>query len=120
MGPDKIIVAVSGAIGIIFTYWFFLFKQDSAVIVQKNVIDIVVDGGYSPDTILVKKGKTTTINFLRKDPSSCLEEVVLGDFNIRKQLPLNKKISIAITPKTTGTYAFSCGMHMFHGKIIVA
>ena len=65
------------------------------------------------------KGKTTTINFFRKDPSSCLEEVILSDFKIRKYLPLNKKVSIEITPQKTGEYSFSCGMNMFHGKVKV-
>ena len=47
-------------------------------------VDITVEGGYQPDVISVPKGKTTKINFFRKDPSSCLEEVVLSDFKIKK------------------------------------
>lgn len=82
-------------------------------------VDITVEGGYSPEVILIPKGKTTKINFTRKDPSSCLEEVVLSDFKIRKYLPLNQKVSIEVTPQETGEFKFSCRMNMFHGKIIV-
>lgn len=118
MNMDKIIVVFVGFSGIIFTYWFFLMKKDRIVKAVKS-IDILVEGGYSPDTISIPKGKTTRINFLRRDENSCLEEVILSDFKIKKFLPLNKKVRISITPDKPGVYNFSCGMQMFHGKIIV-
>lgn len=118
MTVDKLIVILFSIGGIVFTYWFFLMKKDSAIVVN-NSVDITVDGGYSPDVISISHGKTTKIYFIRKDPSSCLEEVVLPDFKIRKYLPLNKKVSISISPKKTGTYEIVCGMGMFHEKILV-
>ena len=99
MNIDKFLVTIFSGIGIVFTYWFFLMKKEDEAVRAKNSIDIIVDGGYSPEVISVLKGKTTTINFIRKDPSSCLEEVVLSDFKIRKFLPLNQKTSIKITPQ---------------------
>lgn len=118
MTLDKIIVTIVGIVGIAFTYLFFLMKKDE-VVEALDSVDITVEGGYSPSTISIPKGKTTTINFFRKDPSGCLEEVVLSDFKIRKYLPLNQKISIALTPEKSGVYEFVCGMNMFHGKVIV-
>lgn len=120
MEIDKLLVALFSIGGIAFTYWFFLLKKDDeAVVVKTNSVDITVEGGYSPNVISILKNKTTTINFFRKDQSSCLEEVVLPDFKIRKYLPLNKTTAISITPKKEGTFEISCGMNMFHGKIIV-
>ncbi len=118
MSINKIIVTIIGLLGVGFTYWFFLMKKDEVVAVTDS-IDIMVEGGYSPSVISIPHGKTTKINFFRKDPSSCLEEVVLSDFKIRKYLPLNQKVSIEIKPKKAGEYNFECGMNMFHGKIIV-
>ncbi|MDP2638471.1 MAG: cupredoxin domain-containing protein [Candidatus Levybacteria bacterium] len=118
MSIDKYLVMVFSFLGIAFTYWYFLMKKDEVISVTDSV-DIVVSGGYSPETISVPKGKTTKINFLRKDQSSCLEEVVLSEFKIRKYLPLNEKVSIEVTPNKEGVFPFSCGMNMFHGKIIV-
>lgn len=118
MNLDKIFVTIFGLVGITFTYWFFLMKKDEEVKVTGSV-DITVDGGYTPSVISVPKGKSTVINFLRKDPSSCLEEVVLPEFKVRKFLTLNQKISVEIKPKKSGEFPFSCGMNMFHGKIIV-
>lgn len=118
MTIDKIIVTLFGFAGIAFTYWFFLMKKEKEAAVSDSV-DITVEGGYTPDTISIPKGKTTKVSFTRKDPSSCLEEVVLGDFKIRRFLPLNKKVTVEVTPKKTGEFKFECGMNMFHGKIIV-
>lgn len=127
MTPDKIIVTIIGLVGIGFTYWFFLGKREKEVVVSDSAVDstgslqvdIVVEGGYTPEVISIPKGKTTKINFTRTDPSSCLEEVVLGYFKIRKYLPLNQKVTIELTPLQTGEFAYACGMNMYHGKIMV-
>jgi len=116
---NEIIVTVSGVIGIIFVFWFFLMKKDKKEVTVIDSIDITVEGGYSPEIISIPKGKTTQLNFIRKDPSNCLEEVVLPDFKVRKYLPFNEKVVIELNPKQTGEFKYSCGMNMFHGKIIV-
>lgn len=118
MGTDKVIVTISSLAGIIFTYWFFLMKNEKEVEVS-NEVDITVDGGYSPGVISIPQGKPTKLNFIRKDSNSCLEEVVLGDFKIRKNLPLNQKVTVEIKPEKKGEFDYACGMNMFHGKIRV-
>lgn len=118
MSIDKIIVIIVGILGTIFTYWFFLMRKE--VIVQvSDEIDIKVEGGYNPEVISIPRGVKTKINFLRTDSSDCLSEVILSDFKIKKELPLNQKVSIEITPQKSGEFKFSCGMNMFHGKVIV-
>lgn len=116
---DKVLVTIAGIAGIVFTYWFFLAKKEEVVVSVKDSVNITVEGGYSPDIISIPKGKTTKITFLRKDASDCLEEVVLSAFKIRKTLPLNEEVTIELTPKQSGEFPFSCGMNMYHGKIIV-
>ena len=118
MTLDRIVVIIIGVLGIAFTFWFFLMKREKEVEVS-NEVDITVSGGYSPEVISISKGKLTRINFLRTDPTDCLSEVVLGDFKIRKQLPLNQKVTVEITPQKMGEFRFTCGMNMFHGKIVV-
>lgn len=118
MSLDKIIVSAASLLGIAFTYWFFLGKKEKEIQVSDSV-DIVVEGGYTPEAISIPKNKTTKINFIRKDPNSCLEEVILGDFKIKKYLPLNQKITVELTPNKTGEFTYSCAMNMYHGKIIV-
>ncbi len=118
MTIDKIIVSIFSIAGMVFTYWFFLMKNEDSIEV-KDSVDIIVEGGYSPQNIVIQKGKTTKINFIRRDPSSCLEEVVLGDFKTRRFLPLNKKVTIELKPQEEGEFTFGCGMNMHHGKIII-
>lgn len=115
---DKVIVAIIGFLGIFATAWFFFGKKEEAV-ESKEKVDIKVSGGYNPSKIIVLKGKTTTLSFFRTDANSCLEEVVLSDFKIKKYLPLNEKVDIKIKPEKAGEFDISCSMNMFHGKIIV-
>lgn len=118
MTLDKLLVIIFSGLGIVFVYWYFLLKNEQETKVEESA-DIIVEGGYSPGVISIPVNKTTKLNFLRKDPSSCLEEVVIPDFKIRKVLPLNEKVTIELTPQTKGEFNFSCGMNMFHGKIVV-
>ena len=118
MTIDKIIVSLAGLVTILLTHWFFFGKKEEAVSASGEII-IIVEGGYKPATIRIEKGKPTIIHFLRHDPNPCLEEVVLSDFKIKKYLPLNEKVTVSLTPHKSGTFPFSCGMNMFHGKIIV-
>ncbi len=122
MTLDKLLVSISSVISIAFVYWFFLLKKEKEV-VALNSIDIVVDGGYSPENIIIPKGKVTKINFTRRDPTSCLEEVIMSlspdGRNIKKYLPLNKKVTIELKPQESGEFIYHCSMNMYHGKIIV-
>ena len=67
----------------------------------------------------IKKGKDTTLTFIRKDPNNCLEEIVFPEFKITKYLPLNKPVDVTLRPVKTGVFEFHCSMNMFKGKIIV-
>ena len=118
MPIDKILMGIGGLSAILFVAWFFFGKKVREVAVDRQV-QIMVDGGYTPEVISVKKGQPVTLKFFRKDASSCLEEVVLPDFGVRKMLALNETTAIEITPQQAGEFTFSCGMNMYHGKIKV-
>ena len=94
-------------------------KSIQAQLYPKHKIEIIVAGGYTPERSEVPVGKPTVLHFFRKDPSSCLEEVVISDLKIRRPLALNERTDITITPSRVGTLPFTCGMGMFHGTIIV-
>lgn len=118
MDADKLLVLAAGAAAIGFVHWFFLMRKGTSASAASGVIDVRVDGGYSPERILVPAGAKTVINFTRTDPSTCLEEIVISDLKIREFLPLDRMVSIEVAPAEKGEYPFSCGMNMFHGKII--
>jgi plastocyanin domain-containing protein len=79
----------------------------------------VDDKGFSPSTIPVTKGETTTIEFVRTSDATCARDVVLADLNVTKSLPLNAPVDVPIAPHEATTYAFACGMGMFKGEIVV-
>lgn len=112
---DKVIVTLAGVSLIAAIYWFFFGKKEEAM----EVTSIVVDGGYKPNAIKIKNGQSTTLTFLRKDPNPCLEEIVFPEFKIKEFLPVEKEVSITITPTKPGIFGFHCGMNMFHGRIEV-
>lgn len=115
---DKILVTIIGILAIAFAYWFFLMKKEKAVAMSGS-IDVEVKGGYTPAVISIDKGQPATINFLRTEENSCLEEVVMPEFKIRQYLPVNQPVAITVNPSRSGEFPFSCGMGMYHGKIIV-
>lgn len=115
---DKFLVTLAGVSLIGFIWWFFFGKKDE-IFVAEDSVDVLVDGGYTPENIKIKKGETTKLIFKRTDSNTCLEEIVIPDFKIKKFLPLNQKVEIDLTPKKAGAFQTHCGMGMFHGKIIV-
>lgn len=82
-------------------------------------VAIVVDGGYTPNTIRAKAGQALRLVFDRRDDSSCSEEVVIPAFGIKRFLPTGERTAIEITPSEPGRIPFTCGMGMLKGAIIV-
>lgn len=115
---DKLIVTITGIATIAGIYWFFFGKKEEAM-EAKTSWDILVEGGYKPATIQIPAGKPSTLTFTRKDSNSCLEEIVLPDFKIKKFLPLNEPVTVQLPPTKPGAFVFHCGMNMFHGRIVV-
>lgn len=103
-------------------WWFLLSKPKSRQATTRGGIQevtVTVDGGYEPSQVIVSAGQRVRLNFYRKDPSSCLEEVRFPDFHIAQELPLNRVTPIEFMPDKPGKYEFTCGMNMFRGAIEV-
>lgn len=64
-------------------------------------------------------GEPVKLNFYRQDASSCLEQVLLPDFDKALNLTLNQTTSVEIVPEEPRKYNFTCGMNMYRGVIIV-
>ena len=117
----KLAVALGGLGLIGAELWWFMFsktKSQKAQVEQGiQSVDILVDGGYNPDRIEVRAGEPVKLNFFRKDPSSCLEKVLLPDFNKALDLTLNQTTTVEVLPEKPGEYTFTCGMNMYRGVI---
>jgi plastocyanin domain-containing protein len=89
--------------------------QEAAV----REIEIIVDGGYSPARVEVKKGERVRLKFLRKEYTGCTREVVIPALKVRQELPPNKAVIIDLPALDSGEYEFRCGMNMIRGAIVV-
>ncbi len=87
----------------------------------KKVAVKVTDDGFQPAEFKVKKGEPTTIEFTRVTDATCITEVDIPAENVKEfALPLNKTVSLTITPKKAGVEKFHCSaMGMGDGKIVV-
>lgn len=121
---DKLLVLIVAALLIGFIVWWFFAKRETSETEavaegEYQEVKIVVHGGYTPNTVVLQQGVPAHIVFHRKDPSGCFNEVVFPDFGIREDLPVNERFPIAIDTSQPGEYQYSCGMNMFHGKVVV-
>ena len=124
MDTSQIIVTLVGAGLLAFVGWFFFLaphRVAAAVSSSAGVqqVDIVVKGGYSPNVIEVEHGKPVQLNLYRDEEGTCSEELLLPDFNIRRDLAPFKTTAIEFLPKQAGTFEFTCGMHMLRGSLVV-
>ena len=118
------VVLLAGIGAIAWVNWYFFMAERASASAATTAggvqeIGIRIDGGYSPSTIRVKRGVPVRLVFDRQERSSCSEEVVFGDFGIRRFLPAFEKTVVELTPKDSGTYEFTCGMGMMHGQMVV-
>lgn len=120
---NKIIVTLGGLSLIGLELWWFLLSKpkSSSAIAESGIqeITVTVDGGYEPSRIVVQARQPVKLNFDRRDPNSCLEEVRFPDFQITQLLLLNQVTAIEFTPDKPGRYEFTCGMNMFRGVVEV-
>lgn len=79
----------------------------------------VMEKGFRPDTINLKRGILARVTFVRDVEATCATSVVIPEFKIKRDLPFKEPVVVEFRPGKKGAYTFSCGMGMLNGKIIV-
>ena len=82
-------------------------------------IKVTVKGEYSPDRIVVKKGRPVRLLFYREDDSECTAQVVIPDLKVKRDLALKQETVVEFVPDKEGEFTFACGMDMMKGKLVV-
>lgn len=121
---DNLLVTAGGLASIAFIAWFFWFSKREGV--QAAVTSsgyqeamVLVKGGYTPDVIIVERGRPVRLLFRREETASCSEMVLLPAFHKSASLPTGEIVPVEFMPADAGEYEFTCQMGMFRGKIIV-
>ena len=84
-------------------------------------IEIVVENGYTPSRVTVQEGEVVRLTFLRKDYSGCTKEVVFPSLGIKKDLPVNKRVSIDLPAQKAGeASSLADGFRMVRDQIASA
>ena len=117
-------VILTGLGGMTWVNWYFFMAQGSVAVAAvtaggRQAVTVGVLGGYDPAVLKVQRGVPLSITFDRKETSSCSEEIVFPDFGVKRFLPAFEQTTIDIIPDSVGTFAYTCGMGMLRGEIVV-
>jgi plastocyanin domain-containing protein len=80
---------------------------------------VISTRGYQPTSLKLRRGVPAHVSFLRTTDATCVKEIGLPDFDIRRALPLNEPVVVVFTPTRRGAFTFVCGMNMMRGQLIV-
>ena len=83
--------------------------------VQRIDVDLS-SGSYNPNTIILKAGVPAEVTFGQS--SGCTAQVISQDLGFSEDLTSGPK-TVKLGALSAGEYAFSCGMQMVFGKIVV-
>jgi len=86
---------------------------------RQSVTVKINERGYEPTKLRIRKGVRTRVTFVRTTDATCAKEIVPGDFNLKRELPLNQPVAVDVTPTKSGTFTFVCSMNMMSGQLIV-
>lgn len=131
MTTTQLLVTLAGLAAIAWVNWYFFVVPARASRVAAalpagtdtgvgpQTVRIEVHGGYDPAVVRVRAGRPVRLEFHRDETNPCSEEIVVPDFGIRRFLPAHETTTVELTPDRAGTHAFTCGMGMLHGTLVV-
>lgn len=95
-------------------------QQQQTDIATKQDFEIqILNGGYSPNYIKVKKGLPVTLTLVANNIHSCSLAFRIPSLGISKNLKPTDSQVIKFTPQEVGIMPFSCSMGMYRGTIEV-
>lgn len=124
MTPDRWMATAAGIVLIAFIVWFFWLKRSAGFRATETTggyqeAMILVKGGYTPDAVIVRRGRPVRLNFRREETASCSDKVIFADFQKNAELPAGQTVAVELLPKEPGDFVFSCPMGMFRGRLVV-
>ncbi len=79
----------------------------------------VTEDGFVPAKVKAVKGEKLRLVVTRKTDRTCATELVIPNYQIDAKLPLDKPVTVELTPRASGEITYGCGMKMITGVIFV-
>ena len=90
-----------------------------ASVARQEASVTVNESRFEPQRLTLEAGVPARVTFTRTSDKTCATAVVFPALNIRRDLPLNQQVAIEFTPDKPGEIAFTCGVNMLRGSIVV-
>jgi plastocyanin domain-containing protein len=85
-----------------------------------GTVPVLVDGdGYHPAEVRAPAGARITLAFRRTTDECCGQQLRIPSMQLQRDLPLNVTVPIEVTVPASGALAFTCGMNMYRGSVVV-
>ena len=105
---------------IVLTMLLVMNLQPTLAYAKDQVVDLqVTEKGFEPSSVDVKPGVLVVLKVTRKTDSTCATQIKVQSKNIKKDLPLNKPVTIPLGKLDKGEIRFGCGMDMITGSVFV-
>ena len=79
----------------------------------------VTEDGFVPAKIKAMKGEKLRLVITRKTDRTCAKEIVIKGAGVNEKLPLEKAVTVELTPRKSGELRYACGMDMISGVVLV-
>jgi Cu+-exporting ATPase len=123
MSAAQLIVTVAGlGLFAVLARFFFFRRPEATTALQIAGVQearIVVLGGYTPAVVEARTGAPLRLTFDRREDGDCSARVVFPELALSRFLPPFEQTVVEFTPNRPGRYAFTCGMNMLHGTLVV-
>jgi len=85
-----------------------------------SILMAVTENGFEPSELKVKQGEPVTLLITRKTDATCAKAIVIDEYSIHTELPLNKQVAVSFTPLKSGRIKYGCAMDkMISGVLII-
>ncbi len=118
-----VIIGLVLALGGVVALWLFQRRGANAhaQLSRDGVqeIDVVVRNGYTPNTIVVRRGIPLRLHFNRLEDNACSEKVIFSAFHDAVRLPAFQRTPVEFIPTRPGEFMFTCSFGMYQARLVV-
>lgn len=82
-----------------------------------QTVEVVVDHGYRPQSIVARAGMPLRLVFHRRDDDPCMDRIVFSSPHLDRRLARGTATTITLPAQPAGEIRFACGMGRYHGQI---